>query len=220
VGSSRINCLAGHKFCQLSFKFVANGLAQAVQLSWQSHGRAPHLAATGGQHHESGSGLPASWQLRAADLAVEAAKTVGADRARLRPKRCMNLLPYSDSALINAFCVVLDTALSDRQLVVRNKQRNQKMEQTKMKKIVKSLMLTGLFFTFAGLNAKASVSCGPVTDPCNPTKTFTWTCSDGQTCGTAYCGSICAIAQSSNCYGNTGYVNVTVPFGTCNNPQG
>jgi len=71
-------------------------------------------------------------------------------------------------------------------------------------------------------NAKAAVNCGPVQDPCssNPTKTFSWTCADGQTCGSAVCVSICSRWEGFICSGNSGYVNVTFPMGNCNDPQG
>lgn len=87
---------------------------------------------------------------------------------------------------------------------------------------MKRLIVLTLLALFGIANAKAAVNCGPVQDPCdsNPTKAFSWTCADGQTCGSAYCGTICSRWDGFICSGNTGYIQVTLPFGTCNDPQG
>lgn len=85
---------------------------------------------------------------------------------------------------------------------------------------MKRLTVVTLLVLFGISSAKAVVNCGPVPDPCNPTKTFSWTCNDGQTCGTAFCGSVCSAWAGFNCVGNTGYIQVTAPVGPCNNPQG
>jgi hypothetical protein len=82
---------------------------------------------------------------------------------------------------------------------------------------MKRLIVMTLLVLFVVSGAKAVVNCGPVQDPCssNPTETFTWTCPDGQTCGSASCVSICSRWQGFMCSGNTGYVQVTFPLESC-----
>ena len=86
---------------------------------------------------------------------------------------------------------------------------------------MKQLVVLGLL-GLLGISSAMAVNCGPVQDPCssNPTQTFSWTCSDGQTCGTAYCVHICSAATSGSCMaGNYPSMDVTFPWGSCN-PQG
>ena len=89
-----------------------------------------------------------------------------------------------------------------------------------MKQSFKRTLAVVFGFGMACFSALAVVDCPPVPDPCvrppNPTRTFFWTCPDTYTCGTAVCVTICAYAQAASCNsGNTGYVNVTFPFGNC-----
>jgi len=60
VGSSR---MVRHRLVDVPAGFTVDGLAQAVQLPRQPHGHPSPLAASGGQHYESGAGLSAHWQL-------------------------------------------------------------------------------------------------------------------------------------------------------------
>ena len=87
---------------------------------------------------------------------------------------------------------------------------------------MKKLIVLSLLGLLGISNATAVVNCGPVKDPCssNPTKTFTWTCPDGSTCGTAYCAHICSRWDGFICSGNTGYIDVTFPWGSCNTQGG
>lgn len=82
---------------------------------------------------------------------------------------------------------------------------------------MKILAVMTLLVLFGVSSARAVVNCpdpGPGPNPCdpgNPTKTFTWTCADGQTCGSAYCVTICSQWNGFICSGNTGYIEVTFP---------
>ena len=90
--------------------------------------------------------------------------------------------------------------------------RHQEKNKNKMK-----ILIALSFCALSISNAMAYVYCGPVQNPCskNPTKTITWHCNDGQTCGPAVCVEICSRASGATCRVNTGYVNVSIPMGGC-----
>jgi hypothetical protein len=81
---------------------------------------------------------------------------------------------------------------------------------------MKELIVLGMMGMLC-ISSALAVNCGPVQDPCstNPTKTVTWICPDGSTCGSAVCVEYCDRAYGFQCNGNNGYAKIKFPMGTC-----